>query len=298
MLPHLGEGFVERCLESYAFQPAEVGRAGYLDCCNRNFQVINAVLEGNLAPHLAELDQATGREKRVEVAEPIVPRSVYEEDEFDVNTQDHIDMSRVHKGKRNKVKDAKKMLDDKSDLTWDLKDKFSKLGIVMDEVYVARGDAMDNAYDDEYDDTYDDVPVGQQEPDAADEGRSFVLPVALGGGKVRPERREQDDDEEEEEEEENPNRKPNFVRNPEEIRAEKERKWQEKSAQRGGRRGGRGGGGGQGGGGQGGGGPDVVGRARGQGQDKSVLIARRRKNDNKGRGQRAGAERKAARGMF
>ena len=253
--------------------------------------MINAVLEGNLAPHLVELDQAMGREKKAAVAEPIVPRSVYEEDEFDINTQDHIDMSRVHKGKRNKVKDAKKMLDDKSDLTWDLKDKFSKLGIVMDEVYVARGDAMDNAYDDEYDDTYDDVPVGQQEPDAADEGRAFVLPVALGGGKVRPERREQDDEEEEEEEEENPNRKPNFVRNPEEIRAEKERKWQEKSAQRGGRRGGRGGG-------QGGGGPDVVGRARGQGQDKSVLIARRRKNDNKGRGQRAGAERKAARGRM
>ena len=259
--------------------------------------MINAVLEGNLAPHLGELDQSMGRERRQPaVAEPIVPRSVYEEDEFDVNTQDHIDMSRVHKGKRNKVKDAKKMLDDKSDLTWDLKDKFSKLGIVMDEVYVARGDAMDNAYDDEYDDTYDDVPVGQQEPDAADEGRAFVLPVALGGGKLRPERWEQDDDDEEEEEDENPSRKPNFVRNPEDIRAEKKRKWQERSAQRGGRRGG--GRGGGGGGGQGGGGPDVVGRARGQGQDKNVLIARRRKNDNKGRGQRAGAERKAARGMF
>ena len=260
--------------------------------------MINAVLEGNLAPQLAELDQAMGREKKkAAAAEPIVPRSVYEEDEFDVNTQDHIDMSRVHKGKRNKVKDAKKMLDDKSDLTWDLKDKFSKLGIVMDEVYVARGDAMDNAYDDEYDDTYDDVPVGQQEPDAAEEGRTFVLPVALGGGKIRQERREQDDDDDDEdEEEENPNRKPNFVRNPEEIRAEKERKWQERSAQRGGRRGGRGGGGGGGQG--GGGGPDVVGRARGQGQDKSVLIARRRKNDNKGKGQRIGAERKAARGMF
>merc|ERR1712032_1373658 len=127
---------------------------------------------------------------------------------------------------------AKKMLDDKSDLTWDLKDKFSKLGIVMDEVYVARGDAMDNAYDDEYDDTYDDVPVGQQEPDAADEGRAFVLPVALGGGKVRPEKREQDDDDEDEEEEENPNRKANFVQNPEEIRAEKERKYQERAAHR------------------------------------------------------------------
>ena len=49
--------------------------------------MINAVLEGNLAPHLAELDQAMGREKkRPAVAEPIVPRSVYEEDEFDVNT--------------------------------------------------------------------------------------------------------------------------------------------------------------------------------------------------------------------
>ena len=259
--------------------------------------MINAVLEGNLAPHLAELDQAMGREKEQAAVEPIVPRSVYEEDEFDVNTQDHIDLSRVHKGKRNKAKDAKKMLDDKSDLTWDLKDKFSKLGIVMDEVYVARGDAMDNAYDDEYDDTYDDVPVGQQEPDAADEGRAFVLPVALGGGKIRPERREQnDDDDEEEEEEGNPNRKPNFVQNPEEIRAEKERKYQERVAHRRGRRGG-GQGGGHGGG-QGGGGPDVVGRARGQGQDKSVLIARRRKNDNKGRGQRVGAERKAARGMF
>merc|ERR1712013_397375 len=227
-----GEGFVERCLESYDFQPAEV---------------INAVLEGNLAPHLADLDQAMGREKKKVAPEPIVPRSVFEEDEFDVNTQDHIDMSRVHKGKKNKLKDAKKVLDDKSDLTWDLRDKFSKLGIVMDEVYVARGDAMDNA-DDEEDD--------------------------------------------EEEEEGNPNRKPDFVRNPEEIRAEKERKWQERAAHQAKKRGGRGGGGG------GGAGLDVVGRARGQGQDKSVLIARRRKNDNKGRGQRVGAERKAARGMF
>ena len=253
--------------------------------------MINAVLEGNLAPHLADLDQAMGREKKKVAPEPIVPRSVFEEDEFDVNTQDHIDMSRVHKGKRNKLKDAKKVLDDKSDLTWDLRDKFSKLGIVMDEVYVARGDAMDNAYDDEYDDTYDDVPVGQQEPDAADEGRAFVLPVALGGGKIRPERMEQDDQEEDEQEEEgNPNRKPDFVRNPEEIRAEKERKWQERAAHQAKKRGG-----GRGGGGAG---PDVVGRARGQGQDKSVLIARRRKNDNKGRGQRVGAERKAARGMF
>ena len=42
----------------------------------------------------------------------------------------------------------------------------------------------------------------------------------------------------------------------------------------------------------------MVGRAKGQGQDKSVLIARTRKNNQKGKGQRVGADRKAAKGMF
>ena len=40
---------------------------------------------------------------------------------------------------------------------------------------------------DEYDDTYDDLAVGQQEPDSSEMqagGRKFVLPVALGGGKI------------------------------------------------------------------------------------------------------------------
>lgn len=42
----------------------------------------------------------------------------------------------------------------------------------------------------------------------------------------------------------------------------------------------------------------MVGRAKGQGQDKQVLINRAKKNVNKGKGQRAGADRKAAKGMF
>merc|ERR1719330_1533565 len=91
-----------------------------------------------------------------------------------------------------------------------------------------------------------------------------------------------------EDEEENSNTKMNFARNPEEVREEMARKRQEKIARRGG--GGRGGGGGQN--------RDVVGKARGQGQDKQVLINRARKNANKGKGQRAGADRKAAKGMF
>ena len=43
---------------------------------------------------------------------------------------------------------------------------------------------------------------------------------------------------------------------------------------------------------------DVVGRAKGQGQDKSVLINRSRKNANKNKHHRAAADRKQARGMF
>ena len=88
---------------------------------------------------------------------------------------------------------------------------------------------------DEYDDTYDDVAVGQEEPDSRDdgaEGRKFVLPVALGGGKIgrpAPANNGNDDDEEEEDdEEENGRKRMNFVRNPEEIRAQRERQRQEK----------------------------------------------------------------------
>ena len=45
-------------------------------------------------------------------------------------------------------------------------------------------------------------------------------------------------------------------------------------------------------------GRDVVGRAKGQGQDKSVLVNRSRKNANKNKQHRAAADRKQARGMF
>ena len=43
---------------------------------------------------------------------------------------------------------------------------------------------------------------------------------------------------------------------------------------------------------------DVVGRAKGQGQDKKVLIDRSRKNANKNKQHRAAADRKQAKGMF
>jgi len=276
LLPYLGEGFVERVLVEYQYK---------VDTA------INALLENNLPPHLAELDQNMPKQSNSRVSRGPSPvmRSVYDEDEFDVFTRDKVDTSKIHIGKKDKTRDAKKLLEDKSDL-YVLKDRFDKLGIVVDEV---NRDGFEDSgeYDDEYDDTYDDSAIGETEPDARDDlGRAFVLPVALGGGKIRPEIIDVDEESDDE-----PDMKPNqnFVRNPEEIRQEQERRRAEKM-HRGQKKGAPGGGGG-------GGVPphrDVVGRARGQGQEKNVLIARARKNANKNKGQRVGADRKAAKGMF
>jgi len=278
-LPYLGEGFVERVLVEYQYK---------VDAA------INALLENNLPPHLAELDQSLAKEERKVSRGPSpVMRSVYDEDEFDVNTRDTVDTSRIYKGKKDKTRDAKKLLDDKKDIV-QLKDKFDKLGIVADEVYYKGNYEDENGYDDEYDDTYDDTAVGEQEPDAGEEfGRAFVLPVALGGGKIRQQVIDAESNSDDDESDIKPN--VNFVRNPEEIRQEQERRRAEKMS-RGHKKGAPGGGGVSSNGVP----PhrDVVGRAKGQGQEKSVLIARARKNANKGKGQRAGADRKAAKGMY
>ncbi len=285
LLPHLGEGYVERVLVEFGFKVDET---------------INALLEGNLPKHLQDLDPSLAKEIPKEPAPEPVMRSIYDGDEFDVFSRDNVDISKVHRGKKNKTTDAKKLLEDKRDVM-KMKDKFDRLGIVEDIEVIEvlkkseREPQPGNEYeyDDEYDDTYDDVPLGEQEPDAKDDlGRGFVLPVALGGGKIQSRNNQADEDDDEEEDEEEKSRtKMNFVRNPEEVREEMARKRQEKIARRGGGGGGRGGGGG-------GQNKDVVGRARGQGQDKQVLINRARKNANKGKGQRAGADRKAAKGMF
>jgi len=277
LLPHLGEGFVEHVLVEYSYKVDEA---------------INALLENNLPPHLLSLDQSLPKLKLKEKEPEPVPRSVYDEDEFDVFSQDYIDTSKIHKGKKNKSSDAKKILEDKSDVL-KMKDRFDRLGIIEEiETIVKSSDAEfgnDYDYDDEYDDTYDDVPLGEQEPDAKDDlGRGFVLPVALGGGKINNKIiNAKDDEEESEDEEQAAKSKMNFVRNPEEVRQEAERRRAEKMSRRGGK-----------GGGGAGHNRDVVGRAKGQGQDKQVLINRARKNTNKGKAQRVGADKKASKGMF
>ena len=263
LFPQLGDGFIAKCLP-------------YFD--NSSEKLINALLEDNLPPHLAQLDRTLPKE----VPKP-VPKPQPQEPTLEVcdNAIDGLDISKLHRGKKKLAKNANALLDDKADLA-QMKDRFNALSIVTDDIYLNPGDAE---YDDEYDDTYDDNAMGEAEPDALETEREFVLPRALGGGHVASSRNkglENGDDDSSDDEDKPP--KLDFARNPEEIRHEKEQQRQSKMARaqkkpfnqpR-----------------------DVVGKAKGQGQDKQVLINRARKNANKGKHHRANAEKKMAKGMF
>lgn len=250
ILPHLGDGFIQKCLEFYNYESAEV---------------INSLLENSLPDHLAVMDKdlpfvppkddsakSTGIPERL---------NVFDNDEFDIMTQDFVDTSRVHKGKRRgKHRNLADMLDDKSHVN-QLRDMYSKLGVVESEETLE--------YDDEYDDTYDDPEVSIQETETETERRPFVTPRILQP-KETPEL------EEDEAEEENGNitngdgeqaKFDYFVPNPEEIRAKaEERRMNFRSRTF------------KSGGGQN---RDVVGKQKGQGQDRDVVRNRDYKHVNK-----------------
>lgn len=116
ILPHLGDGFILKCLEHLNFNSE---------------RVINSVLEGTLDESLQALDPSL----------PIIPQdaldtqyletgidrlNVFDNDEFDVMTRDNIDLSKVHKGKRKpKHKNLSEMLNDKSHVN-EMKDTYTK----------------------------------------------------------------------------------------------------------------------------------------------------------------------------
>ncbi|XP_062505519.1 activating signal cointegrator 1 complex subunit 2-like [Corticium candelabrum] len=140
LLPHLGTGFIETCLEEFSWDP---------EC------TIDALLEGKLSIRLQSLDQQLQRapraverlskeEKKV-VKSPqrnmlSTRRNVYDNDEMDVFQHDSINLSRVMFKERDRESDALKLLDDKS-LVTSIRHRY------VDTLY--------DEYDDEYDDTYD-----------------------------------------------------------------------------------------------------------------------------------------------
>ena len=293
LLPNLGEGFVQACLEYFDNSPE---------------QVINTLLEENLPPHLANMDRNMPKKAPVNSSSSTISHeghqnlqdqenmtstrlNIFDSDEFDINVRDNVDMSKIHRGKQRRAKNANALLDDKRDLkTSDMRERFSALSIVVDEEIVIPGtNGGGYDYDDEYDDTYDDQAMGEKEPDAneLESRRPFVLPQALGGGH-KAYVKEEESDEEIENEEEQRKKMLHFTRNPEEVRQEAERKRQEKlhsnraDKAKGGSIPNR----------------DVIGRAKGQGQEKKVVINRKHKTENKGKRTRAAADHKMSKGMF
>lgn len=105
ILPHLGDGFIQKCLQYYDYKTE---------------RVINSILEDSLAEPLKKLDRSL----------PIIPEdpldkkfletgiarlNVFDGDEFDIMTRDDVDVSRIHVGKRkSEYKDLKDMLNDKT----------------------------------------------------------------------------------------------------------------------------------------------------------------------------------------
>uniref|UniRef100_A0A1B6E5A1 CUE domain-containing protein n=1 Tax=Clastoptera arizonana TaxID=38151 RepID=A0A1B6E5A1_9HEMI len=267
ILSHLGEGFIQKCLEHFNFESAAV---------------INAILENLLPDNLASLDPTMPYVPPIlnEEASNALPErvNVFDNDEFDIMNRDDVDTTNMHIGKRKqKHKNLIQLINDKSHVD-EMRDMYTKLNIVeYDE---------EQMYNDEYDDTYDEAAMV-----AGDEGdterRPFTIPRVLQR-RISIAEENDDSDEVEESEDKNKPKFEYFVANPEEVRAKAEQ-WR-RDHQRGGGRGGRGKQ------------RDVVGKPKGQGQEKEVLQNREYKNTNKSRSanhnRRAMASRKRNQGMM
>ncbi|XP_037509100.1 activating signal cointegrator 1 complex subunit 2 [Rhipicephalus sanguineus] len=163
-----------------------------------------------------------------------------------------------------------------------LKEVYEKYSIVQEVV------DDEGLYEDEYDDTYDSNDVGLAEPAPEDElstRRAFTTPRVLEpkSGRRHKENRYEDKDADSDKEETPP--RDQFVANPAEIRAQRERRYQEKMERTGHaprRR-------------------DVKGGPKGQGQSKDTLQDRQYKERHKSsftHNQRAQADYKRSRGMY
>uniref|UniRef100_A0A1Q3FE69 Putative transcription coactivator complex p100 component n=1 Tax=Culex tarsalis TaxID=7177 RepID=A0A1Q3FE69_CULTA len=258
VLPHLGDGYVRKLLQRYGDDPE---------------QVVAAILEGNLPPDLAEADPSEpyippDQKERFFVETGIERLNIYDGDELDVLTRDTVrGVIKRGKGMPGQARNLREMLDDKSHVReMKTRTRYQEYQIVCDE------------YDDEYDDSFDAM--------ADSESRKIRLTAEMRNALVDEEEEEANDDEEEDESEFRPSKKPlDFCENPEVVRARYEERRRSKQQARGGGGGAPSGssGGAAAAGGGGGGGPDrdVVGKAKGQGQERAVLQNRKHKNENK-----------------
>ncbi|XP_033115199.1 activating signal cointegrator 1 complex subunit 2-like [Anneissia japonica] len=261
LLPDLGDGFIEACLEEFNFDVS---------------QVIDKILEEKLPASLNGLDHKMARSVKPKEETLLSQRNnIFDNDEFDVfNKKAALDKSRVHKGKK-KEENVEKLLEDKSHVKG------------MKDLYTELGYTYDNEYDDEYDDTYDTINVGATDADSADEladERAFTTPRIL----QQINRKSVNDGARYEVTEELPEDpgppRDEFVQNPAVLREKREQRYQQRQKEKSKTRQ-----------------DNLKGKPKGQGQDNSTVQARRRKEANKSQrsnhNRKAMASKKMAKGM-
>lgn len=215
LLPDLGDGFIELCLEEAEYDIEKV---------------INFVLEDKLPLSLQKVDRNLPREVRPQPEESAISHraSVFDHDEFDVFSKDKVDMSLVYKGKREKTDNVDLNAKDLVEVNSMLSKKYG-----YEKVYVEDSGDGDELYDDEYDDTYDTINVGADDADSADELsqiRPFTVPRVL---KQRPEVEDNESEESSDESDKDAAMRDSFVPNPALIRqrAEERAQWKNQRAQ-------------------------------------------------------------------
>lgn len=269
-LPHLGTGFIRQLISRY----------------ESSEDAIAAVLENNLPPDLAQADQSEvyippDPQDKIYEQTGVKHFNVYDGDKYDIMTQDNPKcIIKQGKGFPNAPQNATQLLDDKRDLAA-IKHRYQEYSLVTE------GDSDDGEeYNDEYDDSYEALLESETRVVKSKDLKKVLADVG-----------DESEEESESEEEEasgqqsnagQRNKNMNFCENPEDIRARYEAKRQAKFAKRGSFV------------------PpqhqDVVGRSKGQGQEKDVLRNRQKKEANKSlranHNRKAGAAFKQSKGMF
>ncbi|XP_060048840.1 activating signal cointegrator 1 complex subunit 2 isoform X2 [Erinaceus europaeus] len=274
LLPELGEGFILACLQHCGYDPEHV---------------INDVLEGRLHPALDQLDRSLQRQVPPDTTPLLSSRhNVFQNDEFDVFSRDSVDLSRVHKGRR-QAQDVRSLLNDKREVAAQ-RQRYEQYRVVVEEVPLEPGEDPSfrgDDYEDEYDDTYDGSQVGANDADSDElvSRRPFTIPQVLRT-RVPGERHEQEAEEEEEADHEAP-RPDHFVQDPALLREQAEARRATLLARRGYRHDSS---------------AAVAGGPRGRGQNRETTQERRKKEANKAtranHNRRSMADRKRNKGMI
>lgn len=252
---------------------------GFIQQCLNHYDhnvesVINALLEDSLPSELKQFDEKLPYIPP-DVMEPSATNSIIDDkvpksfnvDEFSVATQNDIGPRIYTRKKRDKYRNANEMLNDKAEIN------------VSRKIY-ERYSLVDD-YEDEYDDTYDSHNIGASAQDDSTEAalRPFTIPRILRANDKNNASSEDDDEAEDEKPVQNND---HFVQNPAELRARAEQRRQQSAR-------------------EGRNAHDVVGKARGKGQDKEVLKNRHKKSVNKAlhgnHNRRMGAQIKKRQGM-